>query len=231
MTAKTICIVAIRQRPASCERSSRSTSSPDVAENRSAVRVEVPSVLARRTPLTDSPSSIWWLRSARWRCWAAVTARRSSATLRVSHRAGGMTSSESSDRRHDSATIATAVATAVVRFAAIDVAVDVTTPCMPLTSLVRRDCTSPARVRVKKPSDWRCRWVKTAVRSSCMTRWPTWVDSHVCTTPSSWVTAATATMRAGPRARAAARPAAAARRRRPRARGTAGPATRRSSPR
>ncbi len=78
--------------------------------------------------------------------------------MRVSHRAGGMTSSESSDSRHDSATIATVVATAVVRFEAIDVAVEVTTPCIPLTSLVRRDCTSPPRVRVKKPSDWRCRW-------------------------------------------------------------------------
>ena len=114
--------------------------------------------------------------------------------MRVSHRAGGMTSSDSSESRHDSATIATAVATAVVRFDAIEVAVEVTTPCMPLTSLVRRDCTSPPRVRVKKPSDWRCRCANTEVRSSCITRCPTWVDSQVCTTPSSWVTTATATI-------------------------------------
>ena len=66
--------------------------------------------------------------------------------------------------------MATAVATTVVRLAAIDVAVDVTTVCMPPMSLVMRDCTSPVRVRVKKPSDWRCRWAKTSVRRRCMTR-------------------------------------------------------------
>ena len=46
--------------------------------------------------------------------------------------------------------MATAVATAVVRLEAIEVAVEVTTDCMPPMSLVIRDCTSPVRVRVKK---------------------------------------------------------------------------------
>ena len=50
-----------------------------------------------------------------------------------------------------------AVATAVVRLDAIDVAVDVTTASMPPMSLVIRDCTSPVRVRVKNAIDWRCR--------------------------------------------------------------------------
>ena len=47
---------------------------------------------------------------------------------------------------------------AVVRLAAIDVAVEVTTPCIPPMSLVIRDCTSPVRVRVKNASESRCRW-------------------------------------------------------------------------
>jgi hypothetical protein len=57
------------------------------------------------------------------------------------------------------------VATAVVRFEAMDVAVEVTTDSMPPMSLVIRDCTSPVRVRVKNAIDWRCRCAKTSVRS------------------------------------------------------------------
>ena len=60
-------------------------------------------------------------------------------------------------------------------------------------SLVSRDCTSPPRVRVKKPSDWACRWVKSRVRSVCMTFWPILVAIQVCTTPMAAVAAATAT--------------------------------------
>ena len=82
----------------------------------------------------------------------------------------------------------------VVALEAADVAVEVTTDCMPPMSLVSRDCTSPPLVRVKKPSDWRCRWVKTAVRRPCMTRWPTVVDSQVWTTPKTAVTTVTASM-------------------------------------
>ena len=90
--------------------------------------------------------------------------------------------------------MATAVATAVVRFDAMDVAVEVTTDSMPPMSLVMRDCTSPVRVRVKNAIDWRCRWVKTSVRSRCMTCWPTLVEIQVWMTPKADVTAATATM-------------------------------------
>ena len=90
--------------------------------------------------------------------------------------------------------MATAVATVVVRFAAIEVAVVVTTDCMPPMSLVIRDCTSPVRVRVKKAMLWRCRCANTSVRSRCITRWPTEVLTQVWTTPRAEVTAATATM-------------------------------------
>ena len=90
--------------------------------------------------------------------------------------------------------MATAVAIAVVRLAAIEVAVEVTTACMPPMSLVIRDCTSPVRVRVKKATDCRCRWAKTLVRRPCMTCWPTRVLIQVWITPKAAVMAATATM-------------------------------------
>ena len=114
-----------------------------------------------------------------------MISRRSRATRRVSQTAGGMTSRDSRLSRQLSATIATAVPTAVVTLAATEVAVLVTTDCMAPMSLVRRDCTSPPRVRVKKSIDWRCRWSKTWVRRVCMICWPRPVDIQVCTTPSS----------------------------------------------
>ena len=86
--------------------------------------------------------------------------------------------------------MATAVATAVVRLAAMEVAVEVTTDSMPPMSLVMRDWTSPVRVRVKKATDCRCRWPKTLVRSPCMTCWPTLVLIQVWITPKAEVTAA-----------------------------------------
>ncbi len=194
MPAKTMLIEAIRQRPASCERTSSATSSWDVRANRCDCAGPVPRVLPSWTPEIDRPSSTWVCRSAIRRCRSPVTSRRTSATLRVSHTAGGRTTRDSSDRRQLSAPMATAVPTTVVALEARLVAVLVTTDCMEPMSLVSRDCTSPPRVRVKKPSDWRCRWVKTDVRSPCMTRWPTVVEIQVCTTPSRAVAAATATM-------------------------------------
>ena len=162
--------------------------------NRATSAGPVPSVRESCAPLTERPSSIVTLRSASSRCCAEVISRRIRATRRVSQIDGGSTTSEISESRQDSATIATAVATVVVRLAAIEVAVLVTTDCRPPTSLVMRDCTSPVRVLVKKAMDWRCRWVKTSVRSRCITCWPTRVLAQVCTTPSAAVSAATATM-------------------------------------
>ena len=77
----------------------------------------------------------------------------------------------------------TIVATTVVTFDAIDVAVFVTTFWTPPMSFEMRDWTSPVRVRVKKASDSFWRWRKTAARRSCMTRCPTWLDSRVWITP------------------------------------------------
>ena len=53
---------------------------------------------------------------------------------------------------------ATAVASTVVTFETIEVAVVVTTFWTPPMSLAMRDCTSPVRVRVKNASDSRWRW-------------------------------------------------------------------------
>src|ERR1035441_1418665 len=108
--------------------------------------------------------------------------------------AGGMTTSEMRLSRQDRATMATGVAIAVVRLAAMEVAVEVTTDSIPPMSLVMRDWTSPVRVRVKNAIDCRCRWPNTLVRSPCMTCWPTLVLIQVWITPRAEVIAATATM-------------------------------------
>ena len=62
-------------------------------------------------------------------------------------------------------------------------AVEVTTLSTPPMSFAIRDCTSPVRVCVKNASDIRCRCEYTAARRSCITRWPTWFEIHVCATP------------------------------------------------
>ena len=83
----------------------------------------------------------------------------------------------------------------MVRFEAIEVAVEVTTDCMPPMSLVIRDCTSPVRVRVKKRDrlalqvgeDVGAQPVHDPLADLAC-------EIQVWTTPSAAVTAATATM-------------------------------------
>ena len=82
--------------------------------------------LSAGLPPTERLSSTVTFRSASSRCWAAVTARRIRATRRVSQIDGGSTSSETRVSCQLSASIATSVATAVVRFEATEVAVKVT---------------------------------------------------------------------------------------------------------
>src|SRR5256886_11401608 len=69
--------------------------------------------------------------------------------------------------------MATVVASTVVAFETIEVAVVVTTVCTPPMSLAIRDCTSPVRVRVRKASDSRCRWrsEERRVGKECRSRW------------------------------------------------------------
>ena len=86
------------------------------------------------------------------------------------------------------------VASTIVTLETIEVAVVVTTFCTPPMSLAMRDCTSPVRVRVKNARERRWRWRYTAARRSCMTRWPTRFDSHVCPTDSTLVATAMKTI-------------------------------------
>ena len=121
--------------------------------------------------------------SASVSCVVFAMRRRSAPTRRVSSTKNGISAKANSASCQLSSSIATIVATIVVTFDAIDVAVFVTTFWMPPMSFEIRDCTSPVRVRVKNASESRCRWRKTAARRSCITRWPTWLESSVCHTP------------------------------------------------
>ena len=130
--------------------------------------------------------------SASVSCVVFAISRRSLPTRRVRKTKSGMSANAKIASSQLSASIATIVAITVVTFEAIDVAVLVTTLCTPPMSFEMRDCTSPVRVRVKNASERRCRWRKTAARRSCITRWPTWFESSVWTTPSTPLTIAIA---------------------------------------
>ncbi len=61
----------------------------------------------------------------------------------------------------------------VITFVNRSTNVPVTARCAPMTSLFRRDISSPVFVLVKKRSDMLCRWLKSAVRRSLITPSPT----------------------------------------------------------
>ena len=173
MTANVVWIIAIIQRPAMRWRTSRSASRCDSLSNRSASSSERPIVFPSRTPETDSDS---WTRlemSASVSCVDVAIFRRSSPTRRVRSTNTGTSANAKTDSSHESAIIPIIDAITVVAFETIDVAVLVTTLWTPPMSFEMRDCTSPVRVRVKNASERRWRWRKTAVRRSCITRWPT----------------------------------------------------------
>ena len=184
MTANVVWIVAIIQRPAMRWRTSSSASSSDSRSNRSASSSVRPIVFPSRIPETDSDSCTRLEMSASVSCVDFAILRRSLPTRRVSSTKTGISANANSASCQLSRIMPTIVASTVVTLETIDVAVLVTTPWTPPMSFEMRDCTSPVRVRVKNASEsrWRCR--KTAVRRSCMTRWPTWFESSVCQTPS-----------------------------------------------
>ena len=158
MIEKLICTVDIRQRPAIRDCTSSSARFADSAVKRSASSSERPIVLPSRMPDTDSDSATSELMSARLPCFLDVIRLRSLPTRRVSQTKNGSSARLKIARRQSRSSIATIVATTVVTFETIDVAVDVTTFCTPPMSLAIRDCTSPVRVRVKNASDRRWRW-------------------------------------------------------------------------
>ena len=130
--------------------------------------------------------------SASVSCVEDAIFRRSLPTRRVRSTNTGTSANANTDNSHERAIIPIIEAITVVTFDTIDVAVLVTTLCTPPMSFEIRDCTSPVRVRVKNASERRWRWRKTAVRRSCITRWPTWFERSVCHTPSTPVAIAIA---------------------------------------
>ncbi len=192
MIAKLVWIEAITQRPVIRCRTSRSARRSESASKRSASSSPRPIVLPRRIPETDSDSCTWLEMSASVSCVVFAIRRRSLPTRRVSRAKSGISANAKSASSQLRSSMPTIVAATVVTFEAIEVAVVVTTFWTPPMSLEIRDCTSPVRVRVKNASDSRCRCRNTAARRSCMTRWPTWFEKSVCTTPRAPVTIAIA---------------------------------------
>ena len=93
--------------------------------------------------------------------------------------------SDSSVSCHDSQAIAASVTTTLMTLLKTELAVSVTTPCTPPTSLARRLWISPVRVSVKNCRGMRWRCAYSASRRSCMTCWPTMLLRYAWPTPMS----------------------------------------------
>jgi hypothetical protein len=113
--------------------------------------------LPRRIPETERDS--WtMLDMSAIVSWRVVMIRfRSAPTRFVRSTKTGRRASETSASRQSRMRRAMTVASTVVTFDTIEVAVDVTTFSTPPISLAMRACTSPVRVRVKKARERRCR--------------------------------------------------------------------------
>ena len=159
MIEKVAWIEAIIQRPAMRWRSSSSASRRLSWLKLSVSSLLLPIVLPSRTPETESDSSTSDEMSASDPCLVDAISRRTRPILRVISTKMGSSANAASASRQSSTIRATAVASTVVTFDAIEVAVVVTTVSTPPMSLAMRLCTSPVRVRVKNASDrrWRCR--------------------------------------------------------------------------
>ena len=143
ITAKLVWIDAITQRPAMRWRTSRSASRCESVSKRSASSSPRPMVLPSRTPDTDSDSCTTLEMSASVSCVVFAIRRRSLPTRRVRSTNSGISANANSASCQLSSSMPTIVATTVVTFDAIDVAVFVTTFLTPPMSFEIRDCTSP----------------------------------------------------------------------------------------
>ena len=159
ITANVAWMDAIAQRPAMRWRSSRSARRADSVLKRLVSSPVRPMVFASSTPETESDSSTSVEMSASETCVVAARARRMRPTRRVMSTNTGRSANAARASCQLSRIMATDVAITVVRLLTMDVAVVVTTLCTPPMSLAMRDCTSPVRVRVKKASERRWRWV------------------------------------------------------------------------
>jgi hypothetical protein len=158
ITAKEVWTVAIIQRPAMRERTSRSASRSDSRSKPSASAALRPIDLPSSTPdtLSDSCTSDEMSAITPWR--SVVIFLRWLPTRRATPTNTGVSASEKTASRQSSRIIATIVAATVVTLETIEVAVLVTTVCTPPMSLAMRDWISPVRVRVKNASERRWRW-------------------------------------------------------------------------
>ena len=157
MIEKVAWIEAIIQRPAMRWRSSSSARRRLSWLNLSVSSPPLPMVLPSRTPETESDSSTREEMSASEPCFVDAISRRTRPILRVIRTKIGSSAKAATARRQSRKISAMAVASTVVTFDAIDVAVVVTTVSTPPMSFAMRLWTSPVRVRVKKASERRCR--------------------------------------------------------------------------
>ena len=142
----------------------------DSAANREASSRCRPSVLVSRTPATDSDSSTSAVMPASWRWRPRTILRRLRPSRSEKTRNSGTTTRQTRASFHSMTNAATATAAAAITCWTVELAVFEMTLSTPPTSLAIRDCRSPARVRVKKRSDIRCRCSYTLTRRSHMTR-------------------------------------------------------------
>ncbi len=117
-----------------------------------------PNVLVRRTPETLSVSSVTAVMSASAFWVSFETSRRARPTRCVRTRKTGAMPSDRSVSRQSMMIMAMTVEATTAMFAAMLVAVSVTTRWTPPTSFARRLWISPVRVSVKKRSGSRWRW-------------------------------------------------------------------------
>ncbi len=134
-------------------------------------------------PETDSVSWVTALTSAIVSWASLVTRRRRSPTSLESQAKIGMVSSVRTVSCHDRTAMATRALAMMTALDKMSDSVEVTTVWTPPTSLVSRDWISPVLVSVKNRSDRRWRCSKSRSRRSRMTRWPTTLARHVCTSP------------------------------------------------
>ena len=148
--------VATRQRPAMLASTSSSPIRRDSSRKRRLSSPVRPMVRASRKPETDSDSLTRLARSASWFWRRPEIRRRVRPVRRLSQASAGTAATLKQASFQSSANSAAITASIVVALDTIVPAALVTTLSIAPTSLAIRDCSSPARVRVKNASDIRC---------------------------------------------------------------------------
>ena len=119
----------------------------------------LPNSLASMMPEIESVSWVIAVTSAAASCDCSVTRFLRSPTNFDMTTKTGIAATDTAVSSHDRMNMAASVLMKMTVFESTLESVLVTTFCTPPTSLAMRDCISPVRVPVKKPSDWRWRCV------------------------------------------------------------------------